>query len=131
MKILAWNCRGLTRPAAVRSLRMLIRDNSPDLLFLSKTKASPSQVSAILNSLGFFFLSQVLPIGSSGGLVLSWRPGIDLECFITNKHNISAWIFSDPSSPWIISCLYGPPNKRDKPAFWDSLKSVGDGFAAP
>jgi hypothetical protein len=132
MKILSWNCRGLSRPAAVRSLRMLIRDSSPNLLFLSETKSSPSHVTSILNRLGFYSLTQVPPLGSKGGLVLSWRLGIDIECFITNKHNISAWIFSDPvSSPWIISCLYGPPDKRDKPVFWDSLITVGDGFASP
>ena len=132
MKILSWNYRGLSRPAAIRSLWTLICDISPNLLFLAETKSSHSQVSFILNRLGLFHLSIVPPIGSRGGLVLSWCPGIDLECFITNKHNISTWIFFEPpSSPWIISCLYGPADKRDKPAFWDSLTFVGDGFVCP
>ena len=78
MKILAWNCRGLARPAIVRTLRRLIRDQSPDIRFLSETKIS-SQVSATLNRLGFFLMSQIAATGINGGLVLSWRPGIDLE----------------------------------------------------
>jgi exonuclease III len=94
MKILSWNCRGLSRPTAIQTLRRLIRDQSPDILFLTETKSSLPQVSATLNRLGFFLMSQVAPIGSSGGLVLSWRPGIDLECFVTKKNNISAWCFS-------------------------------------
>ena len=96
MKILAWNCKGLARPAAVWTLRRLIRDQSPDILFLSETKISPPQVSATLNSLGFFLMSQVAAIGINGGLVLTWRLGIDLECFVLNKNNISAWCFSNP-----------------------------------
>jgi hypothetical protein len=132
MKILSWNCRGLSRPTAVRSLRLLIRENSPEILFLSETKSSPSQVSSILNSLGFFLICQVAPVGSRGGLALSWRPGVDLECFITNKNNISAWCFSDPThTPWILSCIYGPPDIREKPAFWDSFTAASDNFVSP
>jgi exonuclease III len=41
MKLLSWNCRGLARPAAVRTLRRLIKDHSPDILFISETKISP------------------------------------------------------------------------------------------
>jgi exonuclease III len=78
MKILSWNCRGLFRPAVVQTLRRLIRDQSPDVLFLSETKIPPPQVSATLNRLGFFLLTQVAASGSSGGLVLTWRPGVDL-----------------------------------------------------
>ena len=132
MKILSWNCRGLSRPFAVRHLRLLIRDNSPDVLFLSETKSSPPQVNSILNRLGFFLVTQFVPVGSSGGLVLSWRPGVELDCFITNKHNILAWCYSDPpNSPWILSYIYGPLDKRDKLAFWDSFTSIGEGFVSP
>ena len=57
---------------------------------------------------------------------------MELECFISNKHNIFASFYSNPPhSPWILSYIYGPPDKRDKLAFWDSLSSVGDGFVSP
>jgi hypothetical protein len=84
-----------------------------------------------LNRLGFFLISQVVATGTSGGLVLSWQPGVDLECFVSNKNNISTWCFSDPpQSPWIFSCVYGPPNRSDIMAFWESFASVGDSFEA-
>jgi hypothetical protein len=35
-----------------------------------------------------------------------------------------------PNSPWILSCVYGPPNKRDRRAFWDAFASIGEGFEA-
>ena len=75
----------------------------------------PPQVSTILNRLGFFLMIQVASCGASGGLVVAWQPGIDLECFITNKENIFAWCYSNPPHfPWILSCVYGPLGKREK-----------------
>ena len=132
MKILSWNCRGLSRASIVRHLRLLIRDNSPDVLFLSETKSPPPQVTSILNRLGFFFMTQFAPTGSSGRLILTWRPRVELECFISNKHNNSTWSYLDPpNSPWILSCIYGPLDKRDKLAFWDSFTSIDEGFVSP
>ena len=129
MKILSWNCRGLSRPTVVRSLRALIRDHASDVLFLSETKISPSQVSVTLNRLGFFLISQVASCGFSGGLALTQRPSIDLECFIFTKNTIFAWCYSDPPhSPWILSCVCGPPDRIYRQAFWDSFTSVGDNF---
>ena len=75
-------------------------------------------------------MSQVAATGISGCLVLSWWPEVDLECFASNK-NISTWCFSDPlQSPWILSCVYGPPNRSDIMDFWDSFASIGDSFEA-
>jgi hypothetical protein len=99
-----------------------------------KQNFSPSpapQVSFTLNMLGFFLMSQVAPSISSGDLVLSWHRGVDLECFITNKNNIYAWYYYDPlHSPWILSCVYGPPKRRDKLTFSDSFASIGEYFEA-
>jgi exonuclease III len=130
MKILSWNCMGISRPYAVRSLRVLISDNRPDILFLSETESPPSLVSPILISLGFFSMSHVASAGFSGGLV-AWLIGVDLECFISNKNNITAWCFSNPPCfPWILSCIYGPPSRKDKLKFWDSFTFVGESFVS-
>jgi exonuclease III len=86
MKILSWNCRGISRPAAVHGLRALIRANNPDILFLSETKSPHSLTSSILNHLGYYSMIHVAPIGSSSGLVLAWRLGVELESFCEQKH---------------------------------------------
>jgi hypothetical protein len=57
---------------------------------------------------------------------------VDLKCFGANKNHISTWCYSDPShSPWILSCVYGPPAISDKQAFWDWFTFVGTNFDAP
>jgi hypothetical protein len=132
MKILSWNCRGLTRPSVIRSLRALINKHSPDVIFLSETKTSPSAACPILHRLGFYSLAHVPPIGSKGGLLLAWRSGVDLECFVTNKHSISAWCYSDPpNNPWILSCVYGPPYNKTNTDFWKSLAGIGSDYSGP
>jgi hypothetical protein len=131
MEILSRNCRGLSRHAAVRTLRRLIRDQSPDTLFIPETKISPPHVFATLSRPGFFLMSQVVASGSSGRLVLPWHPGVDLECFASEKNNISAWCYFDPpQSLWILSCVYGPLNRRDRLAFWGTFAFIGEGFEA-
>ena len=67
MKILSWNCRGLSRAFAICSLRDKIRTHSPDVLSLSETKLQPTHVTVILNSLGFFMMLHTSPSGSKGG----------------------------------------------------------------
>jgi len=44
MRILAWNCRGLGNPRAVRALRGLVREEDPDILFLSETKRKATEM---------------------------------------------------------------------------------------
>jgi exonuclease III len=93
MKLLSWNCRGISCPATVRGLRALIRANNPGILFLSETKSSPSLISSIPNQLGYFAMTHVAPIGTCGGLVLAWRLGVKLECFLTNINIIQLGVF--------------------------------------
>jgi hypothetical protein len=107
----------------VCGLRALIRANSLDVLFISETKISPSLVSPTLNHLGFYLMTHLAPSGTCDGHVLAWRLGVELESFISNKNNISAWCYSNrcysnpPNSPWILSCIYGPFEKKNKLAF--------------
>ena len=119
--------QGAVQGVVIQTLRRLIWDQSPNILFLSETKISP-QVPAALNRLGFFLMTQVAAFGSSGGLVLSWCPGVVLECFTSNKNNILAWCYSDPQSLWILSCVYSPPKRSDRIDFWDSFAAIGEGF---
>jgi hypothetical protein len=129
MRFLAWNCRGLSRASAVRSLRGKIRNHSPDVLFLSETKMHPNNAVVILNSLGYFHMLHAPPSGSKGGLLLAWRHGVDIECISSSVNIINVWCYSDPvHSPWLLSCIYGPPEAQNKPAFWNSLLDVGLGF---
>jgi len=129
MKILAWNCRGLTRASAIRSLRVKVRKFSPDILFLSETKTTVVVVCNIMNSMGFFLMAHAPPTSTKGGLLLAWRTGVELECFITNVNIMTAWCYSDPvHSPWMLSCVYGSPYHQNRAQFWDNLRDIGANY---
>jgi hypothetical protein len=130
MKFLAWNCIGLTRASAIRSLRVKIRKFSPDVLFISETKTTATVACNIMNSMGFFLMAHAPPLGSKGGLLLAWRNGVDLECFVTNANTISTWCYSDRGhTPWMLSCVYGSPYSHNRTKFWDNLMEVGTNFS--
>lgn len=53
MKVLGWNCRGICNAATVKALKPQINGNSPDVIFLSETKASASRMVNVMNSIKF------------------------------------------------------------------------------
>ncbi|CAK8570730.1 unnamed protein product [Lathyrus sativus] len=47
MKILSWNCRGLSNPRAILHLRKLAQQHQPDVLFLLETLAKAQKLEGI------------------------------------------------------------------------------------
>jgi hypothetical protein len=80
-------------------------------------------------------MSHTPPIGSKGGLLLSWRHDVDLECFSTTSNTINAWCYYDPlNNPWLLTCIYGPSEKKKKKKiffFLDSLLDAGKDYIGP
>ena len=63
MITLSWNCQDLAWVSAKRTLKALIRDIGPDIVFLSKTKIRISRSKKLLESLGFYNMEYVDPKG--------------------------------------------------------------------
>ena len=54
MRALVWNCWGIGNALIVRVLKVLIRENQPDLVFLSKTKIDEEKMVVVKKKrLGF------------------------------------------------------------------------------
>ena len=73
MSCLAWNCRGLGTPRAIRALKDLVRSNKPKLVFLMETKMQISKLLNLRISLGFKHAFGVDRVGLGGGLVMMWH----------------------------------------------------------
>ena len=66
MKYIAWNCRGLGNPRAVRVLRELIRKENPHVVFLSETKLHVNKLDKIRTSCRMYGCLGVSVEGRSG-----------------------------------------------------------------
>jgi hypothetical protein len=129
MKILAWNCRGLALAPTIRVLRALIRSHRPDLLFLSETKVSSSRFRFLLHGVGFVDMLEVYPVGSRGGIFLTWKDGVDLEPVKLDSHSISCLVFSEPlSTPWMFSSIYASHLISKRSDFWTRMSELGNSF---
>jgi exonuclease III len=132
MKILAWNCRGLACAPTIRSLRALIRQHRPDVLFLSETKVLSSRFWTSLSHLGFVSWLEVPPVGLSGGLFVTWKYGFTLNLVRLDQHHISCMVVSDPPlCSWLISCVYAPHTAQNRSALWSNLSELGNSFNGP
>lgn len=95
MRTIFWNCRGLARPAEIRSIGALIGQNNPDCLGLVETKTGSAQ--EILSRVGFPLSLSFPAIGLSGGMIFAWREGLEFDLVLLNRYIISIMVYDDPS----------------------------------
>ncbi|KAL3833012.1 hypothetical protein ACJIZ3_007748 [Penstemon smallii] len=80
MRALAWNCQGLGKPKAGRTLRALLRECKPDILFLSEIKTSKFEmITSLLTTNSLPNHVFVPPLGKAGGLCLAWRNPLNVQ----------------------------------------------------
>ena len=132
MRIIAWNCRGADRALTVKALKELIRESNPDLVFPSETKIKFKRINMICDRLKFVDSWCVNANRLSGGLMLFWRSGVDLEVVFSNKNMIVALVFSNPPEAlWLLFAIYGPIQRSKKGKFWEMLENMVSSFLGP
>lgn len=99
MIILAWNCRGLVKPSAVRSPRGFLNAHKPSVIFFSELKISSlPKVYPILNSLNFRRFHIEPAVCKAKGIALYWKANLDIRIIVSNLRLINCLIFNDPPS---------------------------------
>ena len=132
MRTLAWNCRGAGRASTVRAIRELIRESTPEVVFLSETKSKTPRIGMINYKLKYVDFHCVEPSEHSGGLALFWRLGVDLEVVYSDLNLIAALVYSDPpNSPWLLFAVYGPCKSSKKMNFWRMIENMVLSFSGP
>ncbi len=132
MIVLAWNSRGLARPAAIRNLKVMVRSLNPSRIFIQETKIEDSRVVKVVEKLGFAHHYNVSAIGIACGLLLAWKIGVDIEVTVTNQSIINVLIFSELEyHPWMLTLVHGPLSKYGRIPFWDHLNKIAAAFLSP
>lgn len=121
---LAWNCRGLANPRAIRILLDLVSTHKPSLVFLSETLALKNRLSWIGNKLGFKEMHIVERIGRGGGLALLWSDTVTVE-ILDSCLNFIDFIFCHESlGRWRCTGFYGCPKVSRRKETSQMLRSL-------
>lgn len=79
-----------------------------------------------MQSLGFPNLEFVPSVGRAGGILLSWKHGVDIQVITANTNLIHCIVQNQPmKTPWHLTLIYGPPTPVSRAIFWDSLHDIG------
>lgn len=119
-----WNCRGLGHPSTVKILRNYTISHRPDVMFLSKVNCNCNvKVENIMKSLGFMNVEFVPTVGSSRGLLLSWKDHVKIKILLENNNINNCLVLNKPSkTPWKLTISMDHPFRQSGllsgRAFW-------------
>lgn len=125
MSIIAWNCRGLGNPSAVRVLADMVRVKKPRILFLMETFISTRKLEPIRVQLGFGNMLVIDAQGHRGSLALLWLDTVELEVLSYSNNHIDANVIMDTGSPqWRFTGFYGLPERHRRRESWGLLRNL-------
>ncbi|XP_055960978.1 uncharacterized protein LOC130015240 [Mercurialis annua] len=130
MNALAWNCRGLANPRAIRFLKNLVIKNKPSFLFLCEMMVSSIRINAIKVSLGYDCMHVVDSIWHKGGVTLLWK-GCDVEVRGSCANFIDINVLCGGSAHWRLTGYYGFPERSRRRELWALLKELGSQSSLP
>lgn len=100
MKFLSWNCQGLGSPLTIQSLRVLVTQEKPSLVFLMETKNKEQKVLKLRRKLKFQNSYLVNPIGIGGGMALFWNDQLEISVEAATDHFIHVLCHLGIPSDW-------------------------------
>lgn len=124
MNCLIWNARGLGSPRAFRSLRQLIADHNPSLLFISESKVSRNKCQRWREIFGFSGQFIVDANGKRGGLLLFWKSNMEVVIQSFSKGHIDSIIHLGEKI-WRFTGFYGNPDRALRHFSWSLLENLG------
>ncbi|PNY16121.1 hypothetical protein L195_g012831, partial [Trifolium pratense] len=126
MKILSWNCRGLSTPSAIPNLRNIAQSHQPDILFLSETLSKNHTMERLRVNLKFNSCLSVEVEGRSGGLSVMWRDTISCRIMNYSRNFVNLIVKEKEEEEWRLTCYYGYPERGRRRHAWDLLRELRD-----
>ena len=134
MKVVTWNVRGTGRPDFVSQVRKLLKDLTPDILFLFETRVNANRSIDILAKLQFDCFDFVNLVGFSGGLWLCWNSNvISMDIIMKNDKMFHCMVyFSNLNiNCFFFTFLYGYPQHFKQKEIWDMLLNIKNSIIGP
>jgi exonuclease III len=112
MKILAANCQGAGNRPTVRSLLNIQKRYDPDVVFLSETHLDSFPAECLRKRMGLDSMIVKPTTSRSGGVLLMWKRGINIQQINAAPNYIDVSIHEGPNKIWRLTGIYGEPSGR-------------------
>ncbi|CAM9004002.1 unnamed protein product [Rhodiola kirilowii] len=122
MSLLAWNCRGIGTPLAIRALKDVVTTSKSQIVGLIETKASVKRCEHVRVRLGFRNCFSVPARGKSGGLALYWTSDVEVTICNYSFYHIDFIVHS--STAFRSTLFYGAPRSVDRGKSWDLIRKL-------
>lgn len=122
--LLSWNCRGLGSSAAVLSLGDLVRNQSPDIIFLCETKSWNSEMCRIQQRLQFEKGDWVESKGRAGGVALFWKDEVDLKIRAKGDRFIDFEVVGSSGDRWRGTGIYDCSESGQMHNTWELIREL-------
>ncbi|XP_031112052.1 uncharacterized protein LOC116016024 [Ipomoea triloba] len=132
MSILAWNCRGLCNPTAIRVLADLVCSKRPKVIFLMETFVDRRKMEGIRVQIGYDNVFTVGAVGHRGGLAFLWMNTVVLEITGYSTNHIDTKLALDIDKPQFrFTGYYGFPERHRRREAWNMLRSLAAQSSLP
>ena len=122
MKLIAWNCRGLSSSRAVRALLDVQGRLMSDVFFLSETHLDNAKADKVRRRAGFDHKAVFESEGMSGGLLLMWKEEVKIQVNSVSKNYIDVTVNEEGGRRF--TGLYGEPEWNRKVLTWEAIRSL-------
>ncbi|KAL1362470.1 hypothetical protein AAHE18_03G083600 [Arachis hypogaea] len=132
MNIICWNCRGAGGKGFPTLIRDLRRNYEAHLIILLETHISGDRGKIIRNKIGFDSCCVEEARGHSGGIWVLWDSHYwKVEAIQQHIQFIHLKIEGRDSMPWMLTAIYGSPQRLMRKSLWDNLRDLRNSVNLP
>ncbi|XP_074337125.1 uncharacterized protein LOC141674298 [Apium graveolens] len=130
MSLLAWNCRGLAKPRAVRFLKEIVYQYRPCIIFL-ETLGKIKKIEEVCKIIGFARYHAVDVQGHGGGLALFWKTDGGVQVMDSCSNYIDFEVNHAQVGRWRYTGVYGYPERSRRREAWNMIRSLAERSSIP
>ncbi|CAL1360252.1 unnamed protein product [Linum trigynum] len=135
MKLLCYNCRGLGSMRAVRSLKSLLRQAFPHVMFLMETCQLCDENEKTRLEIGYkngkSWPTDTSNGGRAGGLSIWWNDEVQITVMDHSQHHIDDKVVDELAGEWRFTGVYGWPEGIEKERTWHLLRQLAEQWTGP
>lgn len=122
LKLVSWNCRGLSNPRTMDRIKDLMRSYKPDFICLLETKLSSHRIHSFCVKFNRSWAWAAIPsLGLSGGILVLWKKAIGLVTPVASSRLALHLVITSDNISWILTSIYNSQALSHQKRLWRTL----------